>query len=87
MEKQRVKKYVDVNLDVAQDGSITVKSVKWEDRDEGIKVFNVDACGTPRRMASMKCGGTGMCYPIRIGGKSTLIWDEEGKWFVEGVAE
>lgn len=87
MEKQRVKTYVPVNLRVDEAGAIEVKSIEWVDPVDGKKEYPVDFCGKPQQKASMKCGGTGMCYPIRIGNRDTKIWEEEGRWFVEGIVK
>ena len=36
-----------------------------------------------KRAASMKAGGAGFRYRIRIGSRETYLFLEEDKWFVE----
>ena len=33
--------------------------------------------------ASLKAGGCGIRYTIRIGARDTYLFDEDGRWFVE----
>jgi hypothetical protein len=35
------------------------------------------------KAASTKVGGCGIRYTVRIEGKETYLFDEDGKWFVE----
>ena len=36
-----------------------------------------------RRAASLKAGGAGTRYTVRIGRSETYLFNEDGRWFVE----
>lgn len=73
---------LEVNAKFDLDGTIRPTSIIWEDG----RVFAVDRVLDVRRAASLKAGGTGMRYTCRICGKTVMLWNEEGKWFMEGKA-
>ena len=78
------KVYVDVMAQFrAGDGMVLPRSITWED---GIK-YTVDRVLDVRPAASLKGGGAGLRYTVRILGKSTYIWREEDRWFVERKAD
>jgi hypothetical protein len=56
----------------------------WEDG----RRFPVDRVLDVRQAHSLKTGGTGMRYTVRLGGQSTYLFYEGPRWFVEAkVAE
>ena len=61
------------------DGKLMPLSVTWEDGHE----FEIDRVTDIRRAASLKAGGAGIRYTIRIGNTTTYLYLEEDKWFVE----
>ena len=61
------------------DGSIRPTSIVWEDGRE----YPIDRVLERKRAASMKAGGAGFRYRIRIGSRETYLFLEEDKWFVE----
>lgn len=82
------KAYVQVNADTAPDGSIRPNYIVWRDgrRLEVDKVCDVQ----PR--ASLKAGGAGLRFTVRILGKQTHLFLEDTpsadfltryRWFVE----
>ena len=77
------KVYVEVNADFLSDGRILPRSFIWEDgrRFEIDKV--IDVC----RAASLKAGGVGLRYTVRVKNKETYIFLEEDhgvdRWFME----
>ena len=73
------KVYVDVTARFDKDGQITPVSVTWEDG----RRFPVDRVLDIRRAASLKAGGAGIRYTVRILGKETFLFLEENRWFVE----
>lgn len=78
MEKA-VKVYVAVDARFESDGRMLPLSVTWED---GVK-YKIDKVLDIRRAASLKAGGTGIRYTIRIRRTETYLFLEENKWFVE----
>lgn len=77
-----VKTYVTVLIEVQPDGRKVPKEIVWKDG----KRFEVTRVFSCRRAAAMKVGGTGIRYEIEVNGRRTMIWDEEGRWFVEEKA-
>ena len=73
------KVYVAVNEDRDTSGKITPKSMVWED---GIR-YEIDEVLDIRRAASLKGGGVGLRYEVRIGNSVTYMWLEDKAWFVE----
>ncbi len=80
----RQKRYVEVIARFDEDGAILPLAIVWEDG----RRFEVDEILDRRRAASLKVGGTGVRYLVRIGGAETYLYYEEPRWFVEAkVAE
>ena len=77
------KVYVDVNEDRLKDGRLIPLSFVWEDdvRYEVDKVLDV------RPAASLKAGGVGLRYTVKVRGREVFMFLEEGrdaaKWFME----
>ena len=72
------KKYVKVILEMDENGRKTPKIIIYNDQK-----FEVDKVLDVRNSASMKVGGVGERYKVRIQGKETYIFFEHNKWFVE----
>ena len=80
----REKRYVEVVSRTDVDGRVTPLVIVWED---GMR-FPVDRVLDVRQAHSLKTGGTGMRYTVRLGGQSTYLFYEGPRWFVEAkVAE
>ncbi len=75
----RSKRYVEVVSDTSSDGIVTPLAVIWDDG----RRFAIDRVLDRRQAHSLKCGGTGMRYTVRIGGQSTYLFFEDPRWFVE----
>lgn len=73
------KVYVGVNAKFEPDGTLIPLFVLWEDH----RKFEIDKILDVRRAASLKAGGTGIRYTVRIGNRETFLFFEEGRWFVE----
>ena len=73
------KTYVAVTARFAEDGAITPLSVIWRDGRE----FIIDRVLGQERIASIRAGGIGIRYHIRVNGKETYLWHEQPAWFVE----
>ncbi len=63
----------------AEDGTVLPLAVVWEDG----RRFAVDRVLDVRRAASLKVGGTGVRYLVRIQNRDTFLFYEEPRWFVE----
>ena len=72
------KKYVKVLTEINEDGVKTPKVIVYND----IK-YEVDKVIDIKNRPSMKVGGIGEKYSIRIGNNITSIFFENGRWFVE----
>ena len=75
----REKRYVQVISKTDREGNITPISIVWRD---GI-YYDVDAILDQRRACSVKTGGTGIRYTVRIRGRVTHLFYEGPRWFVE----
>lgn len=75
----RAKRYVGVTARMDEDGHVRPLSIQWYD---GI-TYPVDEVLSVRRASSRRVGGDGICYTVRIGGKETLLFYEDPRWFVE----
>ena len=76
---RREKRYVKVVSTTDEDGRITPLSVEWEDG----RVYEIDRILDRRQAASLKVGGTGMRYLVRIGQTTTYLFHENPRWYVE----
>jgi hypothetical protein len=74
-----LKVYVDVLEDRLKDGTILPREITWEDG----MTYAIDQILDKRKAASLKCGGAGLRYKVRIGETVTYMWLEEDKWFVK----
>ena len=77
--ENRRKHYVEVLSLTDEDGRITPVSITWDDG----RTFEIDRVLDRRQAASLKVGGTGMRYLIRIGRATTYLFHEDPRWFVE----
>ncbi len=77
--EQSPKVYVAVNARFEPDGRLLPLSIVWEDGKE----YAIDRVLEVRRAASLKAGGAGIRYHVRIGRTETYMFLEENKWFVE----
>jgi len=77
--ENELKVYVDVLEDRLKDGTVLPREVTWED---GL-AYAIDQIMDIRKAASLKCGGAGIRYQVRIGNSITYMWFEEDKWFVQ----
>ena len=73
------KAYVGVNVEWTLDGKIIPKVIIWEDG----RKFVIDRILDVRPAASLKVGGVGIRYTIRVRGKKTFLFRSQYRWFVE----
>ena len=71
--------YVKVIARHDETGKVCPLEVEWEDG----RRFEVDKLLDVRRAAALKAGGQGLRYTVRILGKETYLFEDEGRWFVE----
>jgi len=77
---QEIKKeYVSILAQIHRDGSIEPIGILLEDG----RKYDIDEVKDKCRAASLKAGGCGIRYTIRIGSRDTYLFDEDGRWFVE----
>lgn len=75
----REKRYVEVVVDISAEGVVTPLDIVW---DTGVH-YHVDRVLDRRQAHSLKTGGTGIRYTVRVGGTETYLWCEGERWFVE----
>lgn len=73
------KVYVGVLLKIDESGNNRPLKIFFEDG----KAYLIDRVTDIRRASAMKVGGTAIRYTVVIGGKSTFLFEDEGRWFVE----
>ena len=74
-----IKAYVAVGAVFSAEGHVTPKYIIWEDGRQ----FEIDRILDVRPAASLKAGGAGIRYTIRIGSTETFLFLEDTRWFVE----
>ena len=79
MEQLVKKEYVSIFAQIHSDGSIQPLGILLEDG----RKYDIDEVKDKCRAASLKAGGCGIRYTIRIGARDTYLFDEDGRWFVE----
>lgn len=62
-----------------EDGGMVPLSITWEDGC----VYEIDRVLDARHAASLKVGGNGLRYLVRIGRSETFLYYEGPRWFVE----
>ena len=77
------KVYVDVNEVRTKDGGLTPLSFVWEDG----RRYEIEHILDVRPAASLKAGGAGIRYTVRVRNRETFMFLEEErgvhKWFME----
>lgn len=72
--------YVRVLVEVSPEGGVRPMEIEWEDG----RKYAVDRVLDVRRAAATKAGGQGMRYTVRVCSHETYLFEDEGRWFVEG---
>ncbi len=75
----RTKRYVTVVAQTDETGEVTPLTIVWEDG----RRYAIDRVLDRRQAHSLKTGGTGIRYTVRVGGQATYLWYEGPRWFVE----
>ena len=79
--ESRRKRYVEVTARFTEDGAVRPLTITWDDG----RVFTIDQIMDVRQAASLKVGGTGVRYLVRIGHTKTFLFYENPRWFVEEI--
>jgi hypothetical protein len=75
-----IKEYVDVIVKHNTDGDIKPLALSLS----GGKLYEIDKVKYKCRAASLKVGGTGIRYTVKVKNTVFFLFDEEnGKWFIE----
>ena len=74
-----MKEFVRVLAEIDENGKKTPKVITFRDKE-----FMIDRILDVTNRASMKAGGVVERYTIRICGKTTYLYYEFNKWYVEG---
>lgn len=77
----RRKRYVEVVARHFEDGKLVPLTIAWDDG----RVFAIDRVLDVRQAASLKVGGMGMRFIVRIGSRTTCLFFEGPRWFVEEI--
>lgn len=78
-EEDNHKMYIEVITLFDIDGNLIPLSIIWHDG----RRFEIDKILDKRKAASLKAGGIGMRYKIRIRSTELYLFYEEPKWFLE----
>ncbi len=73
------KVYVEVIIHVDEEGNNHPECIIFERE----RKYLIDKVIDVRRACAASVGGTAMRYTVRIGNKTTSLFEDEGKWFVE----
>lgn len=79
MANEIKKEYVSILAKINLDGNIQPLSVLLQDG----RKYDIDEIKDKCRAASLKAGGYGIRFTVRIGSRDTYLFDEDGRWFVE----
>jgi hypothetical protein len=74
------KTFVTVTAVHDPDGKTKPLAIIWTNG----KQYEIDKVMDARMAPSLKAGGLGMRYSCRIMGKEVYLFEDEGRWFVEG---
>ena len=77
MQKRKI--FVEVIIRVDEEGNNYPECIFFERE----RKYFIDKVIDVRRACATKTGGTAMRYTVRIGSKTTYLFEDEGKWFVE----
>ena len=73
------KTFVKVTAEHDEKGHIKPLFLTWIDDRQ----YEIDRITDVRMAPSLKGGGLGMRYTVKIRGKEVYIFEDEGKWFLE----
>ena len=71
--------FVKVFAEHDENGKTKPLALTWTDG----KQYDIDRVTDVRLAPSLKGGGLGMRYTVRIRGKDVSLFEDEGRWFLE----
>ena len=71
---------VSVDVHYNKEGKMEPKAIIWEDD----RKFDIERVIDQRRAASLKAGGQGIRFTVRIKGREVYLYYDEPIWFMEG---
>ena len=74
------KTFVMVTAEHGIDGKTKPLAMTWTNG----KQYELDRVTDARMAPSLKGGGLGIRYTVKIRGKEVYLFEDEGRWFVEG---
>ena len=74
------KTFVKVTAEHDTDGKTKPLALVWTDG----KKYEIDKVMDARMAPSLKGGGLGIRYTVKIRGKEVYLFEDEGRWFLEG---
>ena len=74
-----VKIHLKVIADHGVNGTVTPLSILWTDDNR----YAIDNVLDARPVASLKSGGTGMRYTVKIDGNQVYLFCDEDRWYIE----
>ena len=72
--------FVKVFAEHDENGKTKPLALTWTDS----KRYEIDRVADVRQAPALKGGGLGMRYTVKIRGKEVYLFEDEGRWFVEG---
>ena len=73
------KTFVKVTAEHDENGKTKPLALRWTDGRQ----YEIDRVMDVRMAPSLKAGGLGMRYTVRVRGKEVYLFEDEGRWFVE----
>lgn len=73
------KTFVKVTAEHDERGQVRPLLLTWTDG----KKYEIDRVTDVRLAPSLKGGGLGTRYTVRVRGKEVYLFEDEGRWFVE----
>lgn len=74
------KTFVKVTAEHDESGQVRPLLLTWTDG----KKYEIDRVTDVRQAPSLKGGGLGTRYTVKVRGKEVYLFEDEGRWFVEG---
>lgn len=71
---------IKVLIEIDEEGQGRPRSLTWEDGRQ----FVIDRVLDVRPAVALKTGGSGLRYTCRISGREVYLFEDRGKWFMEG---
>ena len=78
-DDKRTREHVIVRAEHSVDGEVKPLAIKWGDD----LWYEIDRASKPQQAAALKAGGQGLRYTVKIKGRETFLFYDNGMWFVE----